>query len=148
MINGTVKLESRAWLLRGVSSLPGRLSLAGGMLSLTLHGTGSAWDWQLRKLDPRAAATDLSARLRLRQPALLFRERLENVVIGSPWYYFRGGLIVATARGSWRISFGRPAGSAGVEGLGEEADELGTALAMRRTGSRWLQVLRQAGTTP
>ena len=148
MINGTVKLESPAWLLRGVSSLPGRLSLAGGTLSLTLHSTGSAWGWQLRKLDRGAAATDLSARLRLGQPALLFRERLENVVIGSPWYYFRGGLIVATARGNWRISFGRPAGSTGFEGLGEEADELGTALAMRRTGSRWLQVLRQAGPTP
>lgn len=145
MIQGNVKLDSPAWLLRGISALPGRLSLVGGTLSLTLHGTGSAWDWQLRKLDRSAAATDLGARLRLGQPALLFRERLENVVVGSPWYYFSGGLIVRTARGSWRISFGRPAGAAGLEGLGEGADELATAIAMRRLGSRWLQVLRQAG---
>lgn len=46
-----VRFESPTWLLRGIGALPGRLHLADGMLTCTVTDSGSAWDWQLRKLD-------------------------------------------------------------------------------------------------
>lgn len=139
-----LKFDSRAWLLRGISALPGRLQLTGGSLWFTATDTGSAWDWQLRKLDRVAVTADFSQRLQLGQPAVLFRERLENLAITSPWYYFQGGLVVRSARGAWRISFGPPAGSARAT-----ADsELRAAATMRRTGKRWLEVFGQARATP
>lgn len=137
--------DSRAWLLRGVSTLPGRLRLAGGSVQFTATGTGSAWDWQLRKLDRLAVTTDFSQRLQLGQAAVLFRERLENLMITSPWYYFQGGLLVHSARGTWRISFGPPARSTADESLAAVGGELRTVADMRRTGKHWLRVFRQAG---
>lgn len=142
-----LKFDSRAWLLRGISTLPGRLQLAGGTVWFTATNTGSAWDWQLRKLDRLAVTTDFSQRLQLGQPAVLFRERLENLVIASPWYYFQGGLVVRSARGTWRISFGPPARASADESLAALEGELVTMAAMRRTGKHWLQVFRQAGAT-
>lgn len=107
-------------------------------------GTDSAWDWQLRTLDRAAITADFSQRLRLGQTAILFRERLENLAIASPWYYFQGGLVVRSAGGTWRFSFGPPAGSA-TDDVGAE---LGAVRTMRRTGKRWLEVFEQARATP
>jgi hypothetical protein len=112
------RLETPAWLLRGVSALPGQLSLVGGMLSLSLHGSGTAWPWQLRKLERDAHCAGFSAaQLCLGQSSVLFRERLEAIRIASPWYWFQGGLIVHSAHGRWRISFAKPNGLTGTQGL-------------------------------
>lgn len=140
------RMDTPAWLLRGVSSLPGQLSLAGGMLSLSLHGSGTAWPWQLRKLERDAHCAGFSAaQLRLGQHSTLFRERLEAIRVASPWYWFEGGLIVYTARSRWRISFAKPNGVTGSQGLDEVFDDVAALGNVRRAGARWLQVLRQAG---
>lgn len=140
------RMETPAWLLRGVSTLPGQLRLSGGMLSLTLFGSGSAWPWQLRKLERDAHCAGFSAgQLRLDQSSVLFRERLEAIRISSPWYWFNGGLIIHTARSRWRISFAKPNGVTGTQGLDEVLDDLGGLGAVRKMGARWLQILRQAG---
>ena len=44
-------IRTEAWLLRGISSLPGMLELADGNLSFTAFGSGNFWGFQLRKLE-------------------------------------------------------------------------------------------------
>ncbi len=113
-----------------------------------MHDDGNAWGWQLRKLGQLAADPDLCDRLQLGQDALLFRERLEQLVIGSPWYYFMGGLVVMTTRASWRIGFAPPVGYIGDPSLEHATRNLRNARHARQTGQRWLQALAQAAAPP
>ncbi len=133
--------RSPAWLLRGISTVPGELRLAGRQLSFWATDRGSAWDWQLRKLDPHARTVDFSRRLGTGGPTLLFSERLEDLRVHAPWYYFRGGLVVTTPKTAYKLSFGRPARSSGMLGLHQAADELRTASNMRTIGQEWLRRL-------
>ncbi len=133
-------MESPAWLLRGISALPGRLRLVEGRLSFTALGTGSAWGWQLRQLGRQAASPRLGQELASGRPALVFDDDLAQLAIRSPWYWFGGGIIVASSRGSFRLAFGPPVGSDGGDGY----CELAKIEPMRMLGARWRSVLRAA----
>ncbi|ODS91011.1 MAG: hypothetical protein ABS45_15465 [Comamonas sp. SCN 65-56] len=138
----TPRFHSRAWLLRGISSLPGTLRLRDGVLSFAASDTGSAWGWQLRKLARLAPAPDEFLEcLADGRPAVVFSQPLALLRIHSPWYYFKGGLVVHAREACWRISFGAPARSSGQVGLALAVDELGKVRGMRALGHQWLSLL-------
>lgn len=131
----TKALCSPAWLLRGISSIPGELRLNSSRISFIAHEAGSAWDWQLNKLERVAGSPGFMEALKGGSTAALFNEPLTDIHVRSPWYYFAGGLVLQVRDQSYRVSFGRPAGSS-ING-----DELQTVSTMRRVGKRWLQAL-------
>lgn len=142
------RFDSPVWLLRGISSLPGQMNLVDGWLSLRLLSEGNAWDWQLRKLSRLTADSDLIEKFLDGQRPLVFRERLENLSIRWPWYYFRGGLVVTAGEARWRISFGPPVGNVGNRSLEGALDNLNTVVSMRAIGKLWLQAIESASGPP
>lgn len=127
--------SSPAWLLRGISSLPGELILRSSQLSFVAHERGSAWDWQLKKLERDACEASFADKLQSGNHATLFNEPLAEVAIRFPWYFFSGGLVVRTRHQVYRLGFGRPANSSA------EDDELDTVSTMRRVGKHWMYLL-------
>ena len=128
-------LSSPAWLLRGISSIPGELRLSGSRISFIAHDTGSAWDWQLRKLERVAGNPGFAQSLKDGRTVALFNESLTDVQVQSPWYYFSGGLVLQIRGESYRLSFGKPARSS------DDDDELATVSSMRQAGKKWLHAL-------
>lgn len=135
-------MHSDAWLLRGVSSIPGRLLLEHGHIRFVVSSSGTAWPWQLRKLARQLATTwpgDGDGRAR---DAELFRWPLDGVRAWAPRYYFSGGIRLAHAGRVLRFSFGRPVDA---EARGEELDVYREVDRMRATGLQWRATLSQAG---
>lgn len=128
-------LSSPAWLLRGISSIPGELRLCDSRISFIAHGMGSAWDWQLEKLERVAGSPGFAKSLEDGSTASLFNESLTDIHVRSPWYYFSGGLVLQIRGVSYRLSFGKPASSS------NDDDELGTVSTMRQAGKMWLRAL-------
>src|SRR5690606_16917703 len=112
-------MHSDAWLLRGGSSIPGRLLLEHGHIRFVVSSSGTAWPWQVRRLARQRATTwpgDGAGRAR---DAELFRWPLDGVRAWAPRYYFSGGIRLAHAGRVLRFSFGRPVDA---EARGEELD--------------------------
>ena len=128
-------LCSPAWLLRGISSIPGELTLTESRISFTAQDPGSAWDWQLRKLALLSGNPAFMDTLKRGTAVVVFNEPLADILVRSPWYYFSGGLVLQIRGKSFRVSFGGPAGSSSA------SDELRAVSAMRRVGKKWLQAL-------
>ncbi len=126
---------SPAWLLCGISSVPGELKLGGSVLSFTAHGTGSAWDWQLKKLERRSGASEFMNILKDGGHAVLFREPVIGIRSRSPWYYFSGGLVLQIRQQTYKVSFGQPASSSISQ------NEVQTIRTMRRVGRQWIRAL-------
>lgn len=142
MPQARVSMHSDAWLLRGISSIPGRLLLEHGHIRFVAASSGTAWPWQLRKLARQLATTwpgDGDGRA---HDAELFRWPLAAVRAWAPWYYFSGGIRLAHAGQVLRFSFGRPVDA---DARGEELDVYREVDRMRATGLQWLAVLSQAG---
>ena len=142
------QLQSEAWLLRGISSIPGVLKLSRGRVSFTASGSGTAWGWQLRKLERLAGKSGLADRIDAGENALVFDAPLADVQIGFPWYYFGGGLIVQLADVRYKLSLGRPANTRlptdSVAGaLGRAAGEFKEVGHMRSAGKAWKAALTQ-----
>lgn len=137
------RCDSPAWLLRGISTIPGRLRLRERRLSFLATDSGSAWNWQLEKLDAVADDSGFSQMLLAGEHALLFDAPLERLGFRVPWYYFKGGLIVIRSGQRFRFSFGPPAQprGAGLGNLDGAAEGIGAIIEMRRTGKRWLRLL-------
>ena len=131
----TTGLSSPAWLLRGISSIPGELRLGDSRLSFIAQDPGTAWDWQLRKLERVAGSPGFMAKLKAGSAVALFDEPLTKILVRSPWYYFSGGLVLQILGQSYKVSFGQPAGSSNA------SDGFETVSAMRQVGKRWLHVL-------
>jgi len=104
-----VSLQSAAWLLRGLSSLPGQLALTYGRFAFTAAGSGTAWPWQLRRLERAAQQPGLAARLAAGDKALVFDLPVAPLRVRFPWYYFTGGLTIQGNATVYRFSFGPPA---------------------------------------
>ena len=128
-------IRSPAWLLCGISSVPGELRLSGSLLSFTAHGTGTAWDWQLKKLERRSGVSGLFNILNEGGHAVVFSEHVTDIQARSPWYYFSGGLVLQIRRQAYKLSFGQPARSLGSD------NEAGTITIMRHVGRQWLRTL-------
>ena len=138
-------LRTEAWLLRGLSAIPGELVLDRDGISFLATGPGSAGPRALRKLERQ-----------LRSPwrvadaghghagARLFRWPLQRVRVQVPWYYFSGGLRLGHGDVELRFSFGRPGNMELARDLGTAWDALRTVHAMRRRGKAWLHALERA----
>lgn len=137
------RFASDAWLLRGISSLPGELKLAHGRLAFIASGSGSCWGWQLRKLERQAGKPGLADRIDAGENARVFELPLADVKARFPWYYFSGGLVLHTPQGFYKLSFGQPANTRapGAHALGRAAAELGTVRSMRTVGQAWRRLL-------
>ncbi len=143
-------LRSEAWLLRGISSIPGELTLAQGVLQFVAHDTGSAWHWQLRKLERELCVPGLAEAIDSGDHACLFRWQAHAIRAWVPWYYFAGGIKLRHGGIVLSFSFGRPANmevrihSGGAGALAELRRQCHAIRQMRGCGKRWLAALVQA----
>jgi hypothetical protein len=96
-------------MLRGISSIPGELVLKSEQLSFIAHNTGSAWPWQLRKLEREVASPGIAKAIDAGEKSVVFVWPVDEIRAWCPWYYFGGGIKVAKAQIVLRFSFGRPA---------------------------------------
>jgi hypothetical protein len=133
------RLRTEAWLLRGISTLPGELRLNAGKLSFISSGTGSTWPFQLRRLGALLNQPALAKAVEEGRPFQLFEWSAHQVQVSTPWYYFGGGIKLKHQATELRFSFGRPAsGSHGLAGAAAELQEVG---AMRSRGKLWAKAL-------
>ena len=138
-------LRSAAWLLRGISSIPGHLALTPGRLAFRASGPGTAWPWQLRKLEAQLRTPSLAARIDAGD-AVLFDAPLTEVSATFPWYSFLGGLTIAYRDASLRFSFGRPPNSPDARrGAAAMLDEIAS---MRSVGKAWSVALQRHPGSP
>lgn len=138
------RLRTEAWLLRGISSLPGELRLNGGRLSFVSAGTGSTWPFQLRKLGAVLNQPGLTEAVEEGRPFRFFEWPAHQVRVTTPWYYFGGGIRLEHRGTELRFSFGRPASTGrGLAGAAAELEEVGT---MRSRGRLWAKALADAAT--
>ena len=133
------RLVTRAWLLRGISSLPGQLSLRDGRLCFRAHGPGNFWPSQLRKLEQQLRVDELAVRLEREESLNLFDLPLHDITrIHFPWYTFSGGMNLLI-HGVWmRFGFDHPANSAAPPG---GLDPLGEISSARKAGKAWKMAL-------
>ena len=140
-------LRSEAWLLRGISSIPGELILAHGVLRFVAHDTGSAWPWQLRKLEKELHAPGLAVAIERGEGFCLFQWPANALQAWAPWYYFGGGIRLRHGGLVLSFSLGRPANMAlrvharGPGGVGELHRQWLAIRGMRSRGRRWLAAL-------
>ena len=135
-------LHSQAWLIRGISGIPGELRLSSETLSFVATGTGSAWPFQLRKLAAQLHQPLPGETLEQGQPVQLFAWPVQEVVSHAPWFYFGGGINLRRGGVGLRISFGRPVGVLGDPGPGLAG--LRELSAMRALGELWANALAEA----
>ena len=150
-MNSTTRLRSTAWLLRGISSVPGQLELARGRLSFTSTGTGTAWPWQLRKLERDVGKPGLATRIDSGQASPVFDAPLDGVLVTFPWYYFSGGLKVRVGTTPLRFSLGTPPNtrmpvdrSDPLEAIPRAIEEMRDIGSMRAAGKAWKMALLSA----
>lgn len=143
-MNGSTKFKSMAWLLRGISSIPGELKLADGRLSFKAFGFGTFWKFQLERLERETGQPSLAERLDNGETAMVFHFSLNDVDVRFPWYYFSGGVVITVEGTKYKFSFGRPANS-GSNALSKNVlqamNDLREAGNMRQTGKAWRKAL-------
>ncbi len=132
-------LSTKAWLLRGISSIPGRLTLGGGRLSFTAFGPGNLWPSQLRKLERDAGRKGLATRLSNDERTVVFEVPRSDVQkVSFPWYYFSGGAKLTLNGVRFRFGFDKPANTRMTS---EGGDLVGEIFRARRSGKAWKAVL-------
>ena len=137
-MNKTAQHSTPAWLLRGIHSIPGRLTLAGGRLSFTAFGAGNCGRRQLRRLESATGQEGLAKRLSRNEEAVVFEVPLSDVQeVTFPWYYFSGGLKLTVRGVRYRFGFDRPANT---KLSGEGGDVVGESTRARRRGKAWKTV--------
>ena len=124
------------------------MSLQSRRLAFTAHNTGSAWPWQLRKLQRRLRSPGIAAAIDEGKKTLVFNWSTSEVRAWCPWYYFGGGIKLEYAGVVLRFSFGTPGnmkvrthhvGSASVT---EEVEAgLRAVAGMRSRGRQWQAAL-------
>ena len=132
--------RTEAWLLCGISSVPGELVLKSGVLSFVASDTGSAWPSQLRKLERRLGAPGLAAALSESASFTLFRWPVETVMHRTPWYYFGGGIKITGSSCTLAFSFGRPGNESGD-------GDISSIGVMREHGKQWREALNEAASS-
>lgn len=140
------KLSHEAWLLRGISSIPGQLTLAKGKLTFTTASSGSAWSWQLKRLERDAKKPGLAAALQEGEEVVVFDFAVTDIKVVFPWYYFSGGLQIKAGGVSYNFSFARPANE-----NRSDADAFAGAAEIpeiRRKGKAWKAALNNPDKHP
>lgn len=144
------KLCTDAWLLLGISSIPGELMLRADHVTFTAHSTGSAWPWQLKRLERRIASPGIAAAIDAGKRTVVVRWPIREIQAWCPWYYFGSGIKISRSNTTLRISFGEPAnmkirsgGDNPGEALREAAAGLDEVGRMRRRGKLWQAALQE-----
>jgi hypothetical protein len=145
-------ISSTAFLLRGISSIPGELKLThDGRFSFIANcGAGTAWGWQLRRIERETRRPGLAKQIDDGEDTLVFDVPLSAVAIKFPWYYFSGGLVAKVEGVRYRFSLGTPANMrmpTNRMDIGAAADRVETELSevatMRRAGKAWQSAIAQ-----
>ncbi len=132
------QLITRAWLLRGISSIPGTLKLSKGRLSFTASDAGTCWGFQLRKLEAQAGRAGLAERLSKDKNTVVFDVPLADVQqVHFPWFYFSGGVKLTLHGVRYRFGFDKPANTR----MPSEGVDLSEIKKARRSGKAWKAVL-------
>lgn len=135
----TSHLRTEAWLLWGLSTLPGELALANGRFSYTAFGCGNFWPAQLRRLEADSGRAGLAQRLDDGEQTVLFDVPLTEVQdVHFPWFYFSGGMKLTVSSVRYRFGFDRPANARAVTDV---ADLLTSVSRARHSGRAWRAVL-------
>lgn len=135
-------LHTEAWLLRGISSIPGELSLRSEVLSFTASGSGSAWPFQLRKLGELFQQPALQTELNAGLTISLFAWPVREISASMPWYYFSGGITLQRRGVRVRLGFVRPVDAGRIPGRALAGlAEVGAA---RECGKLWASTLTEA----
>jgi hypothetical protein len=135
-------LHTDAWLLRGISSIPGELSLRSEVLSFTASGSGSAWPFQLRKLGELFQQPALQTELNAGLTIPLFAWPVREISASMPWYYFSGGITLQRRGVRVRLGFVRPVDAGRIPGRALAGlAEVGAA---RECGKLWASTLTEA----
>ena len=142
-------IRTDAWILRGISSIPGDLVLSDDAITFTATGTGSAWPWQLRKLGREMGAPKLARIIDSGQRTVVFRWPVQELKFWVPWYYFGGGMKIQHSGHVLKLSFGRPFDRVGsrndpAEDLRQAAANLKEVGVMRNNGALWVSALSAA----
>ena len=143
----TATLRTEAWLLRGISSIPGELFLEDGVVGFVAEGPGSAWPWQLRKLEHELHNPGVAHSIDRGDGCALFRWPADVVQAWIPFHYFGGGIRLKRGDVVLSFSFGRPAnmdlrvGTDPEDAVDALRQQLGTVRLMRDRGRRWLGAL-------
>lgn len=135
-------VNTDAWLLRGISSVPGELRLRSATVSFIAHGSGSTWPGQLRKLAKLLGQNDFSPALGDGVSVELFAWPVVEISVSRPWYYFGGGIKLRRRGVVLRFGFGRPAGTRG--GPGQALADFREVPGMRARGKLWASALAKA----
>ena len=135
-------LHTDAWLLRGISSIPGELSLRSEVLSFTASGSGSAWPFQLRTLGELFQQPALQTELNAGLTISLFAWPVREISASMPWYYFSGGITLQRRGVRVRLGFVRPVDAGRIPGRALAGlAEVGAA---RECGKLWASTLTEA----
>lgn len=143
----TTSLRTDAWLLRGISSIPGELILEHGVIRFVANGSGSAWPWQLRKLEHEVGTPGLAQSIDRCDGNCVFRWPVDSVRAWAPFHYFGGGIRLGHGYVVLSFSFGRPANMdlrvyPGLPNVVKELHrQFPVVRRMRRHGKRWLAAL-------
>ncbi len=140
------RLRTEAWLLRGISSIPGELLLQGGALKFIAQGTGSAWPWQIAKLERLLQASGYAIAAEAGKPFALFEWPVSEVEAVVPWYYFGGGIVLARNGRRLRFSFGSPAST--NRSLASAFENIRKVGVMRSRGRLWSTAIAKASGKP
>ena len=138
MAKRKTQLSTKAWLLRGISSIPGTLKLSKGRLSFTAFDAGTCWGFQLRKLEAETGREGLAERLDHGKNTIVFDVPLADVQkVRFPWFYFSGGVKLTLDGVRYRFGFDKPANTR-MPSEGVDLSEISKA---RRSGKAWKAVL-------
>lgn len=138
-MNTSPSLQTPAWLLRGIRSVPGTLRLANGRLSFAASDAGNLSSRQRRILERDTGRDGLAARLNQGLETVVFDVPLSDVHdVRVPWYYVSGGLKLTVRGVPYRFGFDPPANT---RGSAEGADLWRVIAQARRRGAAWKAVL-------
>ena len=144
------RLRTESWLLRGISSIPGELVLNAQSLSFIATNTGSAWPWQLRKLERLLGSKGIARAIDDGTRTTAFEWPVREVRAWCPWYYFGGGIKLQHEAVVLRFSFGapgnmqlRPRPRDSVAVLQQVSDTIEEVRSMRSVGALWQAALER-----
>ncbi len=124
----SVQLSTKAWLVRGISMVPGELKLAEGRLCFTAFGHGQLWKWQLNNLERDTRQPGLARQMDAGESAVVFDYPLNVLEVDFPWYFFSVGLKVRANGIQYRFNLAGPVPVGEEAGQIVEAGQLGKTL--------------------
>ena len=140
-MDATAEVTTKAWLLRGIGNLAGKMTLQGGRLRfVTLGGYGQLLSFQLRRLEKETGSAGLEKLVNDGLEATVLEVMLTDITqIVFPWYYFQGGVRLVINGVKYKFLFSAPSNSKiSIErGAGEAVELFGALIEGRRAMKVW-----------